>query len=967
VAEVSLDLGRVHDRTFGTAAVQQAMSDANTSAHSECRKERVMTNRGTWIAGAHAGLVRHAALAIAMIGALAVARWAQPQARRLGFESGQRLMEPLALHSVNGVLDVDLFLQQGQAQFGGMTVENVWTYHVDEQGPPNYPGPTLYVNPGDTLRIHYVNQLDQETNLHTHGLHVSPLGNSDNVVLIIPAGASNDYEIRIPSNHPEGLYWYHPHRHGFVDQQIYQGLSGLLVIGRPDGGYKELNGIRQRLLALRYDYVTGGAINQNIPVTALGVFMDLPHMLFTVNGQLNPTIDIVPGELQAWNVGNISDNGYFYVHLRGTNGAPDQPLILIAQDGNPYSKPVILDPSQRLLIPPGQRYSVLVQGPPAGTYELAMEQYSDGFFLWPNSSGSYSVGQPLATMVSAGRPPPVAFAVRPIPTKLTPPPNQGIGFEPLNLQPVDYRRNAVFSISSNFNFLINGQQFPNNPVFQPRLDTVEEWTLLNNSFGNPGSSFGGTQHPYHIHVNDFQLQSVFAPVFPAFNVTTPQPRFQDIINLPGGALDANGNVTFPGQAVVRMKPRDFLGTYVYHCHRVDHEDAGMMALITIIPRMPAYATGAGPGSSTPVVVFNGNSNRPAAALSPFAASVGTRVALGDVNNDGVMDLVVVPSGPGSPPRVRVFDGKSGFQREIRRFLAFPPEFRDGLNVAAGDVNSDGFDDIIVGPASGPPEVRVFSGKDGSMLSNFMAYEPEFKGGVRLAAGILQDGGRVSIVTSPGPGRAPEVRVFDVDWYGQHQRAHPSEANCSCKKGFCGCGERACACSVGKCGCSPKPVGSLGLPNGNFKPIFQTVSQAVYASTFLGGVNVGAGPLDGQNGGFGVIITGPGAGAPPLVQTFVLNNPATSMIHERRVRPQGGAPSLVPVSSFMAYSPLRMQGVTVSAVSTPTGADLVVGPGPGVPLAARRFRFDPVDQNFTLIDQALPYGFGFRGGFSIAGK
>src|SRR5262249_53943166 len=151
--------------------------------------------------------------ALMMVLALGIARTARPQVRPQG-GGGQPLVEPLALHSQNGVLDVSLFLEQGQAQFAGMMVDNVWTYRVGENGAPNYPGPTLYVNPGDTLRIHYVNQLAQETNLHTHGLHVSPLGNSDNVLLIIPPGASNDFEIKLPGNHPQGLYWYHPHRHG---------------------------------------------------------------------------------------------------------------------------------------------------------------------------------------------------------------------------------------------------------------------------------------------------------------------------------------------------------------------------------------------------------------------------------------------------------------------------------------------------------------------------------------------------------------------------------------------------------------------------------------------------------------------------------------------------------------------------------------------------------------------------------
>src|SRR5207249_4670770 len=126
----------------------------------------------------------------------------------------------------------------------------------------------------------------------------------------------------------------------------------------------------------------------------------------------------------------------------------------------------------------------------------------------------------------------------------------------------------------------------------------------------------------------------------------------------------------------------------------------------------------------------------------------------------------------------------------------------------------------------------------------LAYEPGFQGGVALAAGMVHSGGRISIVTAPGPGRRPEVRVFDVDWYGEHLQAHASEASCKCKKGQCVCGESACACSVGKCGCSPKPLGRVEV-QGGLKPIFQTASVMAFDAGFAGGVNVGTGPLNGM--------------------------------------------------------------------------------------------------------------------------
>ena len=94
-------------------------------------------------------------------------------------------------------------------------------------------------------------------NLHTHGLHVSPVGNADNVLLVIPAGMSNTYTYAVPTDMPNGMYWYHRHRHTLTAQQSYLGLAGLLEIGRPDGNVPLVtqNDIPIRTMALQYNYV----------------------------------------------------------------------------------------------------------------------------------------------------------------------------------------------------------------------------------------------------------------------------------------------------------------------------------------------------------------------------------------------------------------------------------------------------------------------------------------------------------------------------------------------------------------------------------------------------------------------------------------------------------------------------------------------------------------------------------------
>jgi hypothetical protein len=171
-----------------------------------------------------------------------------------------------------------------------------------------------------------------------------------------------------------------------------------------------------------------------------------------------------------------------------------------------------------------------------------------------------------------------------------------------------------------------------------------------------------------------------------------------------------------------------------------------------------------------VKVFDG---RTLGVLQSFAAystsfSGGVRVATGDVNGDGVPDIIT-GTGSGSAAHVKVFDGfiVSGLPfpalgSEIRSFIAYDPGFTGGVYVAAGDVNGDGTADIITGAGRGSAggHVKVFRGSDLSLLNSFFAYEPTFRGGVRVAAGDLNNDGQTDIITGAGPGGGPHVKVFD---------------------------------------------------------------------------------------------------------------------------------------------------------------------------------------------------------------
>ncbi len=168
---------------------------------------------------------RRRALQPAGLGTVSVAVGAGGWLARLGDRSGsatpgatgEALVEPAVLASSGGLLTVHLTAAPGVRLAGRRT--SALGYNGSS------PGPTLRVHPGDLLRIRLTNNLDQPTNLHTHGLYVSPVGNSDNPFISVEPGASFDYAYRIPPDHPPGTLWYHPHHHGHVAGQIFGGLA----------------------------------------------------------------------------------------------------------------------------------------------------------------------------------------------------------------------------------------------------------------------------------------------------------------------------------------------------------------------------------------------------------------------------------------------------------------------------------------------------------------------------------------------------------------------------------------------------------------------------------------------------------------------------------------------------------------------------------------------------------------------
>lgn len=199
--------------------------------------------------------------------------------------SGGKFFEPEALRSTNGLLQTRLTAAVSPVSIGGRNATAL-TYNG------GIPGPTLVVRPGDKLRVTLDNQLKANTNLHVHGLHVSPEGSSDNVFLAVESGASFNYEYQLPENHPPGVYWYHPHHHGNVAEQVFGGLYGAIIVEDT----VPIPVTRERVLIISDITVdSSGQIPLNSPMDRM---MGREGELLLVNGRVGPRVSSEPAGLQ---------------------------------------------------------------------------------------------------------------------------------------------------------------------------------------------------------------------------------------------------------------------------------------------------------------------------------------------------------------------------------------------------------------------------------------------------------------------------------------------------------------------------------------------------------------------------------------------------------------------------------------------------------------------------------------------
>src|SRR6266853_2700109 len=211
--------------------------------------------------------------------------------------------------------------------------------------------PVIRASPGDVLRITYFNDLPGKssetcavnpcrdmTNLHFHGLAVSPNAPQDDVLgMLAMPGKVLHYSVKIPRDHPPGLFWYHTHPHGESHRQVLDGMSGAIVIEGMERYAPQVRQFRERVIVVRgrtieHDANAAQLRRQvEIPAKGCGGEAEAVEEIFTVNGVVRPRIEIAPKERQFWRIVNASADRYLDLQLDG------QSFEIVALDGMPLA------------------------------------------------------------------------------------------------------------------------------------------------------------------------------------------------------------------------------------------------------------------------------------------------------------------------------------------------------------------------------------------------------------------------------------------------------------------------------------------------------------------------------------------------------------------------------------------------------------------------------------------------------
>jgi FtsP/CotA-like multicopper oxidase with cupredoxin domain len=509
--------------------------------------------------------------------------------------TGSVANDPYSISSQNGVLTAKLTLAHSVDQNG----YTHYCYKYDAAGQV-VEAPTLRVNPGDTLNLEVVNRIDDKdaaktrikmagttmagmkmsgspgqicgdggdatldsTNVHFHGLNVPPTCHQDDVIdtLIQPGSPGFKFSMQIPTTEPPGLYWYHPHVHGFTEFQVNGGAAGAIVVEGMEKYRPEVKGLTERVFVIRQRYL--------VP------WIPGPYQL-TLNLQpapqaesLKPVIQMQEGDKEFWRVANASLQDFLELQVVQDNHPKD--LELVALDGYPLAQTRI---EKTILLPPAGRAEFIVKAPAPGTNAVF---YTQAYSTGPTGNADVSATLANIALVSGEKSRPTETQPQPAVPTAPPASSTGLKFADLAHAQVTATRKLYFSEEFGgtngpiqFYITVDGQKQrvfePNEkPAITTKVGAVEDWTIENRALET---------HAFHIHQIHFEVLEVDGQP-----VTDNDLR--DTIEIPYWS----GPGTPYHSVKVRMDFRDptIAGTFLFHCHILLHEDLGMMHKILVEP------------------------------------------------------------------------------------------------------------------------------------------------------------------------------------------------------------------------------------------------------------------------------------------------------------------------------------------------------------------------------------------------
>lgn len=496
---------------------------------------------------------------------------------------GATISNPPELRSHNGKLEVAFHVKYQQT--------------LVSEGPPRYcyitddgvESPTLRVHPGDELIIHLHNDLAvssgapstthqmmpmtrqddcsgdsmdlSTTNLHFHGMTIPPVCHQDEVIrTAVHPGQVFDYDVKIPQDEPPGIYWYHPHPHGFGERQVQGGASGAIIVEGIEKIVPALASYPEKVIILR-DQQRIGMEAPGPSVPAWDISVNFVPVIYP--GYQPAVIESEPGESQLWRVVNAGADTIFNLQIL-SNGIA-QPVEVVGIDGSPVIAPLR---QTHIPLPPGARAEfVVTAGGKGEVTQLVTKAWDTG------PSGDTDPERPIANVVSSPR-------VTGHEDKLSA--RQVLGRQPAQMaseRVAAVQRTLYFSQHSSnaqdpdnfvlyFITVVGQKPEPYKMGSPPNIvvhqGDIEDWTIENHSTED---------HVFHIHQIHFRVLEVNGK-------TTNDDTLRDTLDVPYW----NGKGPYPS-VKLRMEFTDpnSVGTFLYHCHILKHEDMGMMGSIQVLP------------------------------------------------------------------------------------------------------------------------------------------------------------------------------------------------------------------------------------------------------------------------------------------------------------------------------------------------------------------------------------------------